>query len=606
MNNLKNNNNLKGKPFSYPYNFVSLGDEKKINRKKREDEKEEKYSGKIKCRLKNLTPIFIGNKDNEKAEKTLTLKVEGSEKYVIPASTLKGEIRNIIEILTTSCIKNVEEKRLSHRRSFNKNNSNSRENIYGIIDKFPSANGDGRILGTHKIKIKIKDKKNNTFLLPEYKKEGFYPIKVNEKYENHISSDKKTDDPKIDDSKAINNPAQFEEIVQGGTIDAILWVSSDIFNKKYEKILVPNGKSYTFTMEEYKDLIYLIDERKKNEEKNKRNFYIDELKIKDAIIFEADEYNKAKKLAFSEIPRLRYKLSPLDLVPKDFRPCNSEELCFACRMFGTIGDNTKSKEENDNSKNGTFAISSKVFISDALSINEKNDDTKKIMEDVVTLDSLGEPHPSLASFYLEKGTYDNKISQIRGRKFYWHHEEKIKAGTLYKNYLNSIKNQGDNKKVVSTIQFLQPHQIFQFEISFKNLTKEELGILIYSLELEPELLHKFGKAKALGFGSCEIKITDCLLESPEKYNSFVKTYKKIDKEEYLKLVKEKYKLNTNERKEIKELKAILKSTNYLDFKESPYPKEKGKIKGNNTVNWFVNRSNDKNFKLPHILDYKKK
>ena len=605
MNNLKNNNNFKEKPFSYPYNFVSLGDAKKINRKKIDDEKGKKYSGKIKCNLKNLTPIFIGNKANEKVEKPLTLKVEGTEKYVIPASTLKGEIRNIIEVLTTSCIKNVEEKRLGYRRGFskNKNNSNSRENIYGIIDKFPSANGDGRILGAHKIKIKIKDKKNNTFLLPEYKREGFYQIKVNKKYEAHISSNEKPDDPKADDSKAINNSTQFDEILQGGTIDAILWVSSDMFNKKYEKILVPNGKNYTFSMEEYKDLIYLIDERKKSEEKNNKNFYIDELKIKDAIIFEADKYNKAQKLAFSEIPSLRYKLSPLDLVPKDFRPCNSKELCFACRMFGTIGDNTKSKKENDNSKNEKFSISSKVFISDALSINERNEDTKKIMEDIITLDPLGEPHPSLASFYLEKGTYDNEISQIRGRKFYWHHKEQIKAGREYKVYLDSIKNQGDNKKIVSTIQFLQPHQNFQFEVSFRNLTEEELGILIYSLELEPGLLHKFGKAKALGFGSCEIKITDCLLESTEKYDSFVKAYEKIDKEKYLEIVKEKYKLNTNERKEIVELKAILKSTNYLDFKETPYPKEKGKIKGSNTVNWFVNRKNDKNFKLPTISDY---
>ena len=80
-------------------------------------------------------------------------------------------------------------------------------------------------------------------------------------------------------------------------------------------------------------------------------------------------------------------------------------------------------------------------------------------------------------------------------------------------------------------------------------------------------------------------------------------YEKIDKEKYLEIVKEKYKLNTNERKEIVELKAILKSTNYLDFKETPYPKEKGKIKGSNTVNWFVNRKNDKNFKLPTISDY---
>ena len=79
MNNSKNNNNSKGNLFSYPYNFVSLGDSQNINRKKREDEEGEKYSGKIKCSLKNLTPIFIGNKTDEKEEKTLTLKVEGNE-----------------------------------------------------------------------------------------------------------------------------------------------------------------------------------------------------------------------------------------------------------------------------------------------------------------------------------------------------------------------------------------------------------------------------------------------------------------------------------------------------------------------------------------------
>ena len=89
------------KNFSYPYNFVSLGKKEDVKREKRE---KGEYSGKIKCSLKNLTPLFIGNKTDKKEEKTLTLKVEGTEKYIIPASTLKGEIRNIIEVLTTSCI----------------------------------------------------------------------------------------------------------------------------------------------------------------------------------------------------------------------------------------------------------------------------------------------------------------------------------------------------------------------------------------------------------------------------------------------------------------------------------------------------------------------
>ena len=596
------------KNFSYPYNFVSLGKKEDVKREKRQ---KGEHSGKIKCTLKNLTPLFIGNKTDAKEEKTLTLKVEGTEKYVIPASTLKGEIRNIIEVLTTSCIKNIEEERLDHREV-----AGSRTNVFGIIKKFPTTNDDGIIIEANKVKV------NRNKVLFNYEP-GFYPITVanNSLVKDYIRKGKLKPNYKKgeDDPNAINSIDEFNEIQQGGTLNATLWVSSFIPNKRYEKLLIPvisdekdYEKHFSFSKADYDDLLYLIKQRKEAEEKkppkDRENFYIDELKEGDTIIFEVDEKGKIKNFSFSEIPRLRYKMSPLDLVPKEFHPCTTENLCFACRMFGTTGDNSENKSK-EKKEEKTVAMISKVFISDALLVNEKNGN----MEDKVTLNPLGEPHPSLASFYLEKGTYDNQTSQIRGRKFYWHHKDKIKAGTGYRSYLESIKNQGDNKNVVSTIHFLKPLQSFEFEISFKNLTDEELGILIYSLELEKDLLHKFGKAKAFGFGSCEVKILDCLLESSEKYNSFVKTYEKIDKEKYLKIVKEKYKLNTTERKEVNELKAILKSTNNLDFSETAFPIDFkrdrfGNIIGNkeNSLNWFVNKKRDSNFKLPHILDYNKK
>ena len=604
---MKNNNknNSKNTPFSYPYNFVSLGD---INEIKREKRVKGKHSGKIKCSLKNLTPIFIGNKTDEKEEKTLTLKVEGTEKYVIPASTLKGEIRNIIEVLTTSCIKNVEEERLDYRGK-----AGERKNVFGIIKKFPTANDDGIIIEADKVKV------NRKKILFNYKP-GFYPVKVanNSLVKDYIRKGKLKPNYKKgeDDPNAINFPDEFKKVQQGGTINAVLWVSSFIPNKRYEKLLIPaekgKEKCYSFSKSDYEDLLYLIKQRKENEEKkapkDRENFYIDELKEGDTIIFEVNEKGKIENFSFSEIPRLRYKISPLDLVPKQFHPCTGEELCFACRMFGTIGDHSENKNGKKKEEN-IISMSSKIFISDALSIKEKNQN----MEDKIALSPLGEPHPSLASFYLEKGTYDNETSQIRGRKFYWHHKEKIKAGTGYRGYLDSIRNQGDNEKVVSTIHFLKPLQNFEFEVAFKDLTDEELGILIYSLELEQDLLHKLGKAKAFGLGSCEIKITDCLLESSEKYSSFIKAYEKMDKEKYLKIAKEKYKLDTDERKEINELKAILKSTNNLDFSETAFPvdvkRDKfGNARGNdeNSLNWFVNKKRESNFKLPHKLDYNKK
>ena len=586
--------------FDYPYNFVSLGEVEEIKREKRV---KGEHNGKIKCSLKNLTPIFIGNKTDEnvqreyKEEKTLTLKVEGNEKYVIPASTLKGEIRNIIEVLTTSCIKNVEEERLDYRGK-----AGERKNVFGIIKKFPTANDDGIIIEADKVKVNRKN------VLSNYKP-GFYPIKVanNLLVKDYIKRAKLT--PKYpkgaDDPNAINSTNDFNKVQQGGTLNAILWVSSFISNKKYEKLLIPNEKHYSFTKSDYEDLLYLIKQRKEAEEKkppkDRENFYIDELKEGDTIIFEINNKGKIENFSFSEIPRLRYKMSPLDLVPEEFHPCTTENLCFACRMFGTIGDHTENKNGEKKQEKIT-SMSSKIFISDALSISNKS----KELEEKLILKSLGEPHPSLTRFYLENnGTYDKNF-KIRGRKFYWHHSEKIKAGKGYKNYLKTISDP-TTSTTNSTIWFLKPDQNFEFEVTFKDLTDEELGILIYSLELEKDLLHKLGKAKAFGLGSCEIKITDCLLESSEKYSSFLKAYEKLDKEKYLKIAKEKYKLDTTERKEIKELKAILKSTNNLDFGSSAFPEEtKIDLKGNttkNTLNWFIKH---KNCVLPTILDYQKK
>ena len=576
--------------FDYPYNFVSLGEVKEIKREKRV---KGNHSGKIKCSLKNLTPIFIGNKTDEKEERTLTLKVEGNEKYVIPASTLKGEIRNIIEVLTTSCIKNVEEERLDYRGK-----AGGKTNVFGIIKKFPTANDDGIIIEADKVKV------NRKKVLSNYKP-GFYPVKVanNLLVKDYIKRAKLKPNYKKgeDDPNAINSTNEFSKVQQGGTINAVLWVSSFIPNKKYEKLLIPNEKHYSFTKSDYEDLLYLIKQRKEAEEKkppkDRENFYIDELKEGDTIIFEVNEKGRIENFSFSEIPRLRYKMSPLDLIPEDFHPCTSEELCFACRIFGTIGDHTENKNGEKKQEKIT-SMSSKIFISDALSINNKS----KELEKKLILKSLGEPHPSLTRFYLDNnGTYDKNF-KIRGRKFYWHHQDKIEAGKNYTNYLKTISDLTPST-TNSTIWFLEPEQNFEFEVTFKDLTDEELGILIYSLELEQDLLHKFGKAKAFGLGSCEIKITDCLLESPEKYSSFLKAYEKLDKEKYLKIAKEKYKLDTTERKEIKELKAILKSTNNLDFKKSSYPEEEGKLPGANTVNWFMNH---KGCVLPTILDYLKK
>ena len=601
----------------YPYNFVSLGDENKAERHSIE---KGNFSGKIKCSLKNLTPLFIGG--NEDKERTLVEEVEechktkdGEEyykvtKYIIPASTIKGELRNIIEVLTRSCIKNVEDERLIYRAKAFK----LKEKKFGIIEILPNGKNDGIIEGADVIRIerklaisKVKSLKkiggkNNT---KDY--EGFYEIYVNKNKVNNYKANPESYkyDKKIDEEK------DYEILIDriaGCMEKSILWIGTEFprnGQSTYAKILVPNKKRYKFSAEEYNDLKILIEERNNSN----KPLYVNEIKEDEPIIFRADRNDRVINLVFSEIPRLRYKCSPLDLIPEKFKPCiNKEKLCFACRVFGTIGDNSKSKENNNDSKNESFAISSRIFITDALSLDTRDEKKEKELD---RLRSLGEPHPTLLGFYLKYGDYNERYDkgkyEIRGRKFYWHHTKKIEAGKNWKNYRSSIETKNhDNTN--SKIYFLEPLQKFEFEIDFKDLTEKELGILLYSIEVEEgKSLHKIGKAKAYGFGSCEIKVDKCLIETENKYFSFDKnnSYKEYSKEEYtiefIKKAKEEYSLDSNEREEIKELKYILNRNNILNFsnEKSSFPEIEKKGKSN-TLNWFMN---NKEYKLPTISNY---
>ena len=335
----------------YPFNFVSFGDENEIEKNRGPIEKGN-YSGKIVCTLTNLTPISIGS---EKSTEFIKFK----NKYVIPASSLKGEIRNIIEVLTNSCITNVKEKHL-------------------------------------------------------------------------------------------------------------------------------------------------------------------------------------------------YKM-----VPENFRTCDkTEHLCFACRLFGSVGNDMEKTPVSQKSYRG------RVLFSDA-TINK---DTKPLTLSLL-LDKprVGEKEKALKKFYTDSE------GKIRGRKFYWHQKELFQKKDLATNFkIDSVPSK-------STISCIDINQSFNFEIYFENLSDKELGTLVYALELEEGLLHKIGRAKAYGFGSCKIEIKEILLDNESKYQSFITSHNKDLS--FLEDVKKGYINSKNT--QLKELKAILSKENKVNISyRKPFPSKsdsKGKV-----------------------------
>ena len=348
--------------FVYPFNFVSLGEENEIE-ESRGPIKKGDYSGKIVCTLTNLTPISIGS---EKSTEFIKFK----DKYVIPASSLKGEVRNIVEILTTSCIKNIKEKHLYKR------------------------------------------------------------------------------------------------------------------------------------------------------------------------------------------------------IPEKFKPCkNTEHLCFACRLFGSTGNDMEEMSISQKSYRG------RVFFSDA--VIDKNVNTLTLSF-LLGGPRVEEREPAIKRFYTTSS------GKIRGRKFFWHQKKLFNKNNLTGDFPQS------NKKVMSTVSCIDVNHEFKFEVHFEKLTAEELGVLVYSLELEKGLLHKLGRAKAYGFGSCEIKVKDILLDNDDKYRNFVTSNN--SQIIFIDDIKKKY-INST-KKQIKELKAILGQVNKVSL---GYPKP---FPDRNTLNKFKGKT------LPNILEYK--
>ena len=618
-NNTKNKYNSKEpvKVKQYPYNFVSLKDKNDVI--DREERKLGSNTGKLVCKLVNKTPLFImgeSEQDNKGHTKERFYREKGIP--IIPASSLKGAIRNVIDVLTNSVIRNVEDEKLEQRIGAGKF-----ESVFGIIESLPENGKKGVIVEAEKIKVKTKEKVENKSKPNDYGKE--FSNKYNEKdgliekvkLKDSIYNLKETEikiRPGVTTvEKLITNSKEYKNYLTDNEngVQGVLWFSSPIFGKIHEKLLIPkkNGRKFEFSKEEYEDFKYIIKQRaeriKNGKDINSSTFYYDKnLEKGDPLLFQVKDGKMVEHLAFSEIPRLRYKFSPLDLVPEEFRPDDSlKKLSFSERLFGTTGDTTKKDEEK---KYELVALSGRIFFEDA-----KNYESKMIDNgNLVTLKAFGEPHPTLTTFYLdniEKNYNENKGVSIRGRKFYWHHKDKI--GTPFSKYRKTIEmpkdKNGQNKFAYnSSLELMDINNEFEFNINFENLTDEELGVLIYAIELEDGLLHKVGKGKAFGFGSCKIEIKEFLLENRDKYKDFLiePFEKESKKEDYINKAKEKRYFDEN-RKNIKELKAILSKTNDLDFSESPFPEDINKKGETNSLNWFVNnKKGDRKIVLLSILD----
>lgn len=215
-------------------------------------------------------------------------------------------------------------------------------------------------------------------------------------------------------------------------------------------------------------------------------------------------------------------------------PCHrTDELCFCCRLFGMVRDEQATGRrhhpvtEQDRRDGVGGAMAGRVSFGFARA-------TVAVPMTPLPLRVLGGPKPKFAPFYLAErrdpqdpaGDWEDDRPVLRGRKFYWHHQDHGGAPTYYeqKNSDGCPSGRSDQN---ATVTALGVGATFEFEVDFWDLSEKEVGCLLMALSLQLDdaettaLRHKFGMGKPVGFGSCAITVTrlEIIATRGERYRS---------------------------------------------------------------------------------------
>jgi CRISPR-associated protein (TIGR03986 family) len=226
---------------------------------------------------------------------------------------------------------------------------------------------------------------------------------------------------------------------------------------------------------------------------------------------------RARRVVRVQVPRTPYKHPVEELLPNHLHHCDKyDRLCPACRVFGWVHE-----KAGELGKKERVAYAGRVRFSHGKLIGG----AKKVDDPVegITLAILSTPKPTMTQFYLFDQNerpggnidYDTRGARLRGRKVYRHHGEtpSMHQGGRYE-YERAGGAKDDQNRTVCGV--LDKGTTFEFTVDFENLALEELGALIWSLELERGMHHRLGYGKPLGFGSVIVKIKSLEVLDPQQ------------------------------------------------------------------------------------------
>lgn len=499
-----------------PYNFVPLENKafypSWANHISQDIPFEDGVSGSIEYTIEAKTPIFVRNgyTDREHPDSTFSKTHDG--KFFIPSTSIKGEIRNVLEILSFGKMTQVQDARFGIRDLNSQKNPVAYVEGNFYLDKMKHVQCGW-------LYKRLSQDGNEEYIINDCGVPG--RIKP-EEIDNHYGTALAMFGQNLTLNRQCTNKNDEEELRSAyykyKNILKISLDNQDINNcfcgtfstvqDNYDRLIASfgaNGK---------KGCIVVTGQPSKRDPIKKKGKYyefvffesedeepIDTNVINDFLTIHKNNYDYEKiwKRYLNEGRRV-----PVFFSRKNGNngPIDSIGLAYMFRIptanfiKGAIPIELQSNRRKDlaecifgTAKESLGQLKGRVNISHALTCG-----TPKECDDIVTT-VLGSPKPSYGPLYASSGTWNDANAQIKGRKRY-----PVRTTIL-------PPNKGTDSQTCEFIP-LDQGTSFKGRITFHNLKECELGALIAALTFNghPECCHSIGEAKPLGYGKVKISI----------------------------------------------------------------------------------------------------
>ncbi len=524
-----------GKSFA-PYNFIPFS-EKEVptpylsgNDLPRFDHPDGEYSGRIDYEVHNWTGISVGGNrpKNPKKDEVYdgTFCTDGNGDFIIPGSTMRGFIRNHVEILSASYPEMIGDQRYLFRKFA--------DSCTKVRDEYKK-----KLQATKTSKLRIPDHVRAGFLYKEkvkgqevyyilpakaFGKEGNTFFQVHEvdlrkaralpencyMYREQIEKyNKEKDSLKIYNGRIEKKKNKDYKAYRGisvtfdytdricnigkGVLKGILLNSAWMNGKTHHYIVSGEKGTSPFSVDKKKILSYQEDYRRncvQNDEiKKNREFYglpekygLDNAKL---FFYKLKDGSATGELVgFGPTPYFRvfYDFPVLKGIPCQ-KPRKGYDYTQALFGFTRSSDSYKSRLSFTN-----CVIQDKAVKAHQVKIY------------------AGSPRGTAFQMYLDQegkrkedlNTYNYEYFKLRGYKFYWKHSVPIQGNM-------------SNVEPNTSIAVIPQNNCFRGSIYFENLKKEELGLLLWALGIKEEgkktgvETWQIGNGKPYGFGKISLE-----------------------------------------------------------------------------------------------------